>query len=79
MQMLVLNFVVLNHLVGLKDRVLLNLDCLMDESLDDSNAHVIIRGLLFMVDRDQVQVNDEQNSVDFKLTDDFLEDLAELE
>ena len=50
MKVLVLNFVILNDLIGLEDRVLLNLDHLVDQCLDDADAHIVVGGLSFVVD-----------------------------
>ena len=79
MQVLVLNLVILYDAVRLKDRVLFDLNHLMDECLNDPNSHVIVRCLCLVINRDQVQVDHEQNSLNLELGDDFLENLAKLE
>ena len=42
-----------------------NLDHLVDQRLDNPDAHIIIGGLPLMVNRDQVQVDDDKDALDF--------------
>ena len=75
--MLVFDFVGLDHTVGLQHRVAFDLDHLVDEGLHDSDPHVIVGCLLLVVNRDEVQVNDKEDSLDLKIRDHFLQDFAQ--
>lgn len=57
MQVLVLYFVLLDHSVRLKDCMLFDFDHLVDQCFNNADTHVIIRRLLFMIDRNQVQMD----------------------
>ena len=55
--MLILNFVPLDDLVLFKDRMLFDFDHLMHKCFDDTDAHIVIVRLLFVINRNQVQMN----------------------
>ena len=49
--MLVLYFMPLNDLVLFKDRMLFDFDHLMHKCFDDTDAHIVIVRLLFVINR----------------------------
>ena len=79
MEVLVFHFVSLDYPVRVEDRVSLDLDHLVDESLHDPDTHLVIARLVLVVDRYQVQMDAEKHSLDLQLVDQLLENLAELQ
>ena len=59
--------------------MLLDLHHLVDQCLHNSDSHIIVVRLLFMVNRDQVEMYAYEDSFNFKLVDHFLQYFAQFQ
>lgn len=57
----------------------LDFNHLVDEGFHDSDSHLVVRCLLLVVDRNQIQMDNQEHSLDLQLVDDLLKNLAQLQ